>query len=149
MERREVCREGEVFEPGRRMRESELLLLLFQVILTQVTCTRQWGRREEGVKVYRLLRRATCGMAVVFVCVWERERNHLTCQVGNQVASRGGDAAQAAMARQARGRFCKAANQPASQAGRRVKMYVRKALHIFSLGRERTGSLSQIVALAT
>ena len=84
--------------PGRRMRESEPL---FQVILTQVACTRQ-SVGEEGVKVHRLLWRATCGaaagaggMAVVCVCVCvcvregEREGNHLTCQVGNQVANTG------------------------------------------------------------
>ena len=49
-EERRGGREAEVFEPGRRMRESELPPLLFQVILTQVACTRQ-SVGEEGVKV--------------------------------------------------------------------------------------------------
>ena len=83
--------------PGKEMRESELL---FQVILTQVACTKdsrgEAGGREgsEGVKVHRhrLLWRATYGggrgAAWQCVCVCgehEREGNLLTCQVGNQV----------------------------------------------------------------
>ena len=123
------------------MRESELL---FQVILTQVACTRQCvGESEEGVKVHRLLWQATCGMAGVCERQEGRGRrgNHLTCQVGSQVASPG---AQAPLDEQpGQAGICQPVKLPAGPpsneaAGRRVKMYVRKALHIFSLGREPT-----------
>ena len=62
--------------PGRRMRESELL---FQVILTQVACTRQ-SVGEEGVKVLppvalaSNMRRRAGGRHGSRVCVSERER---------------------------------------------------------------------------
>ena len=130
--------------PGRRMRESELL---FQVILTQVACTRQpvgeEGRGSKSTttgccgKQHAAPGGRAGGMAVV--CVLVRERGESPHLPGRKSGGQPGR-------RCTSSQCCEATGPPSKEAAcRRVKMYVRKALHIFQSGK-RTNGIPQIVA---
>ena len=138
--------------PGKEMRESELL---FQVILTQVACTKDsrgeaGGRAgSEGVKVHRhrLLRWATYGggrggrHGSVCACAWgARKRGESPHLPGRKSGAPLREQPKQALVGASRPAEC---GPPSKQAaGRRVKMYVREALHIFSLVRGPTVSHS-------